>query len=151
MKKLEVGKTYKLKNGKDVRIICDNREVEGCESLRPYVGLIRDTERNELIAGFNSYGVCLEPFPLMKWSNWDIAMPDKIEGLDWSVIPPWVNWFAADDSGDQYFYQIRPVACSASGWWIMQGGYSMEVPKEFRYKVNCDWKDTLTERPKNEA
>jgi hypothetical protein len=136
--KLEVGKTYKRHDGVKVRIICTDRK----DPFYPCVGLMQNVGASDVALYYTKDGKHASDVRMA-----DIYLKENKIELDWSAIPPWLNWFAVDSNGDQFFYQIRPESCS-SGWWIAKGGYTMEVAKEFRYKVNCDWKDTLTERPK---
>jgi hypothetical protein len=145
--KLESGNTYQLAGSlAKVRILCDNRVDHRFGTYCPYVGLITEADGNEVVAEFNNAGICLAP---TQYAGLSIVVPEKIEELDWSVIPPWLNWFAVDGGGEQYFYAEKPEVsgCTWIPVGIVNSGSSMEVPEEFKYNVNCDWKDTLTERP----
>lgn len=78
------------------------------------------------------------------------------KNFDWSAMPAWINWLARDKSGFWMGYTNRPEREHI--FWHVPGTYSADsmpnccdVPNHYAppgYE-DCDWKETLIQRPKN--
>ena len=75
--------------------------------------------------------------------------------IDWKKAPEWANYWAADSSGDAYWYKDKPTyRCNSwehvggndkRFWGLTFAWDSSWSPEEF--DENIDWKNTLLERP----
>ena len=68
----------------------------------------------------------------------------------WDAVDPKYNFIARDSDGARWAYTHRPVA-EGSMWVMVEGDYTsasaLNLPQAF---YECDWKDSLIERPKGE-
>jgi len=61
---------------------------------------------------------------------------------DWSTAPEWARYLAQDEDGEWCWFQNKPNEGHAA-WWFSGG--------ECCCASISDWRDTLEERPVNEA
>lgn len=61
---------------------------------------------------------------------------------DWSVVPSWVNWIAMDSTFEIFGFEDVPIAFDDYSWCS-----NVFVELDL-HTPNCNWKDSLEERPK---
>lgn len=60
---------------------------------------------------------------------------------DWETAPEWAEWWAVDEDGAAYWYDVEPRMVK-SMWWAA-GAKDMLQPF-------TNWRESLEQRPKNE-
>ena len=75
---------------------------------------------------------------------------DGLLQVDWSSMPSWVNWVAADIDGEVYFYEAQPLA--EKGKWIPgDKGRSERVTAAYASYINAvrfpHWRLMIVGRP----
>lgn len=140
--KLEVGKSYRTRNGLRATCVADNLRGEApCAVI--YHDRFEDWVDTATSDGFHRLA-SLE-------SYWDLISewPNTPE-VNWSVIPPWFNWVAMDYSGDWIAHGEKPEISGQLLHWECASGDSNEmlIPPAFAPKWTGDWKQSLVERPK---
>lgn len=146
--KPEVGKTYKCEikgHKRTVKIIaCD-----GQKDSYPYIGVV--TTPGVLSKDFYQF----DEHGRIGWWHDNCGWLEEIiekPAIDWSKIPPWFNWFAADECGQQYFYSVKPSRGDET-WQRVMVSTSAEadtilwVPPPHHYTTNIPWHESLTQRP----
>jgi len=132
--KTQVGKTYEG----GMKIIAH----EPAMGQYCYIGCV-------LVDGENDFYQFDETGAPAKWWHADCEWLEEIiekPVIDWSVIPPWLNWFAVDKNNAQYFYGQPPI-CNIAAWKSSPPHAMAHVPESHHYNIPCDWKDSLVQRP----
>lgn len=73
-----------------------------------------------------------------------IEKPKTKPSIDWSYVAPQYKWLARDANGDAYVYKERPQRGGDA--WIFGVCKSVDHLKCY-VAGDCDWKDSLVERP----
>ena len=132
------------------------RLVASSETLRAYVTkssvalgtYVIETERMDArvfdgIPKGESFQLGLERYVIV--GMWRI--PLKFD--HWEAVHPRWNALAKDQDGFAWFYETSPTA--GENIWLMNIGENMGDASVFRHSkefFECDWKDSLIERPK---
>ena len=135
--KIENGKSYEMRNGEKIRIVCTDRE---CNAY-PVVGLFRGR-----ILIFKANGENLSD---RLESKYDIIREWKEKPVvDWDALPAWANWAAWDCLFGWRYFENKPR--KIGGAWHLRPNcnYANRIPDEYAPKFDGDWKDSLQERPK---
>lgn len=70
--------------------------------------------------------------------------------VDWSKLPGWAKWAAADECGGSWFYNERPH--EVYKLWRVTGVHARCAPLEkhlYRLAPDFDWRKTLIQRPED--
>jgi len=140
---LFVGAYCADRNKNKIRVICTDRtSTEGTEYT---------------VLGLNERGVACTYTPDGKGTtggylcSQDLVGPwiDEIK-WPWHLLPPWFNWCAFSVDGQAFTYDCttKPVINIYSTW--NNHCPSIHIPKEYAPEFTGDWKQSLTERPKND-
>jgi len=110
--------------------------ADGIESaVASFVKLLKDAptkeleyQRDRLISNLKAV---VAPEPEYDWN------------LLWSMLPPWINWVAMDETGPWYGYEDKPENVGDG----FSGSGCILIPAPFAPPVARDWKNSLRERP----
>ena len=59
---------------------------------------------------------------------------------DWKDAPDWAEWLAMDESGDWYWYEIKPTSSNLHRMWV--------APKNSQQEIAIQsWSISLEARP----
>ena len=83
--------------------------------------------------------------PLATYQVEAIEPPKTKPSIDWSHLAPDYRWLARDSGEDAYVYAAKP-SCGTHGWTaqglaVLAAGLASYAPGD------CDWQDSLVERP----
>lgn len=88
----------------------------------------------------------------IKQPNWNAVtryriapMPVTKPSIDWSCVAPEFKFLARDKHGSAYIYVIRPKLGDAI--WLNKGTCGHATAFASYQPGDCDWKDSLVERP----
>jgi hypothetical protein len=78
--------------------------------------------------------------------------PRKKPSINWDHVNDKLNWLVIQKNGDARIYETRPQLDTDGfgnfmGWHSDNGSFSANSHASFD-PGNCDWKDSLVERPK---
>ena len=68
--------------------------------------------------------------------------------IDWSHVHPDYKYLARDEDGLVYIYKDKPHICEYGDAWLGSGGFSGASAFLTLKPGNCDWTESLVERPK---
>ena len=69
--------------------------------------------------------------------------------IPWDSVPEWLEWWAVDADGEQWFIQEKPEAGGCM--WSIRGGGWLRLPESHRITYTGDWRESLRQRPGKEA
>lgn len=64
--------------------------------------------------------------------------------VDWSLAPPWAQWWAMDHDGEAFWYERMPFVCSGHRDWSSSRGRVTLAPGGDPF--NTRWQDSLAQR-----
>ena len=69
-------------------------------------------------------------------------MAESLFTLTWDYAPEWAQWFAFDQDGFAFWYEVKPDMENED--WVSAGkaNIALNIQKEV-----CGWKDSLRQRP----
>lgn len=143
--KIEVGKTYPSKNGETVKIVyrlnldprCNYPVYVGVKVKKNWESLITDTLFKE------------DGTPTYMNTEYTLQAPQTLPEIPWDQLPPWIHWWAADNSGRQYYYAEKPFY--RNGMWLLaaisRSSSVWGIPEEYRLPYTGLPEDSLRKRP----
>lgn len=137
--KIEVGKFYKTRDGRKVRIYAIEEKGEHPIHGAVFDGHIWISTSFTIIGIFHAHNIDSDSDIVSEWQ--------EPLGFDWDCLPKWADkYISMDNIGRWYCFDGKPYAVRY-GWigfkWISQIEDSF-YPKNF----NGNWKDSLFKNPK---
>lgn len=74
-----------------------------------------------------------------------VEAPQTKPSIDWAQIKPEYRWLARDLSGKCYVYETEPVMGMST--WHTNGPFTSVIALASCKPGDCDWTDSLVERP----
>jgi hypothetical protein len=84
-------------------------------------------------------------FPLNETKDWSPWIDEP--AIPWDSVPEWLEWWAVDKDGCQFYYGSKPILHSFD--WA--GYNSLLIPKSHRIPYVGDWRKSLRQRPGKEV
>jgi hypothetical protein len=84
-------------------------------------------------------------FPLNETKDWSPWIDEP--AIPWDSVPEWLEWWAVDKDGCQFYYESKPILHSFD--WA--GYNSLLIPKSLRIPYVGDWRESLRQRPGKEV
>jgi hypothetical protein len=132
MTTIEVGKFYKNTCGQKVEVLqFFQRDNNQC-----LVGIYTDK------SGCPRGSWDLVDHASNHWTPW-IDEP----AIPWDSVPEWLEWWAVDKDGCQFYYESKPILHSFD--WA--GYNSLLIPESHRIPYTGNWNESLRQRPVKEA
>lgn len=69
----------------------------------------------------------------------------SMQEIPWHKAPDWANFFAADEDRSGWWHENKPEQLADEGWY--PPGLGRSLPAPFKLPANCDWRESLLERP----
>lgn len=63
---------------------------------------------------------------------------------DWTQAPEWAQWWAVDNDGSAYWFEVEPFDIGVSWWETYDGRFTLADRIDY---INIAWRSTLTQRP----
>lgn len=138
---IKVGAVLKTRDGRKARVICTDRE----NSDHPVLAILYYDNGVNILYAYTSVG-SVQCGGRNDGSDLVSIWTESPE-VDWSVIPPWMNWVAMDENGEWAAYTVKPETLSDE--WFLNDGRAdhVYIPPAYAPKYSGDWKDSLVERP----
>ena len=88
--------------------------------------------------------------PYFNWYDFDYRVKELTKpSIDWKSVHQKFKWLARDSNGSAFLFPNKPKMCEYC--WILRGDVSHAAEPFASYVPgNCDWKDSLVERPSKE-
>lgn len=93
------------------------------------------------------------PVPEPKW-NWDMAdyriKPTTKPSINWDHLAPEVEFICTDPNGVSKAFENKPyISSTHSVQWVGKGGHAIKGLAHLASYLpgDCDWKDSLVQRP----
>ena len=139
---IEVGKFYKDASGQKVEVLA----IRDGESHRGtvVVGLLRGMSAFGLRVVNDAFMSFTEKLTVAE-SNWTPWIDEPV--IPWDSVPEWLEWWAVDKDGCQFYYESKPILHSFD--WA--GYNSLLIPKSLRIPYVGDWRESLRQRPGKEV
>lgn len=65
--------------------------------------------------------------------------------VDWSVCPPWLNWWYCNKDGTEYFCEHEPRQVESQ--YFYKGLYC-EIPENYKYNIDgVSWEKCKLKKP----
>ncbi len=92
---------------------------------------------------------CDVPEANFDWHHRAYRVKPRKPSINWDHVGPKFNWLAINDEGDGVLFDKEPCRTHI-GWGLDEGFYHSVIGCTFASfdPGNCDWKDSLVERPK---
>lgn len=115
---------------------------------RAYVFLLHQMGKVHITSD-NDYTRNVNPccwYPYGRYQVRAVEKPKTKPSIDWSQIKPEYKWLARDEDDTAYVYIAKPVP-SPQGTWFAAGEIGILNHMASYIPGDCDWKDSLVERP----
>lgn len=84
--------------------------------------------------------------PLWNWFDAEYRVMEIKPSINWDHVSPEWKWMATDKAGHTYLFNDLPPQ-GKTGWWGPRINCTIASSFASFNPGNCDWKDSLVERP----